>query len=407
LPRDIHIFVFLGSGIKVYRQLIFVRALKIVISDRGFMDLFSTDEISGSNYKQYINELAPDPSSELTACSFFSGAGGLDLGFHWAGINIIYANEMDPKAAETYEFNNKIKVDVRPIENIKVGEIPTADIFFGGFPCQPFSYSGQRLGLNDTRGTLFFDFVRLIEGAKPKLTIMENVAGLAKHDKGRTLKTILHILSEVGYEPRWAVLNAEHFGVPQTRRRTFIVSTRKDVDPINQFSFPQGFMAPIGAKDAIDDLIGDEMVKNNEPMQHRARVVERFSKIPPGGTWRDVPDEHKPRLRGDPSKISPKKMRLQSHQRLSPDRPCFTITANIQTHFIHYSENRNLTPREAARLQSFPDKYFFCGKRSFMSWDTELSQYQQIGNAVPPLLGRAVGRQAVRYFFENSNERNK
>ncbi len=107
----------------------------------------------------------------------------------------------------------------------------------------------------------------------------------------------------------------------------------------------------------------------------------------------------RPRLRGDPTKISHKNMRLQSHQRLDPKKPCYTITANIQTHFIHYSQDRNLTPREAARLQSFPDDYFFVGKRSFMSWDTELSQYQQIGNAVPPLLGRAIGRQ-IKLFLD-------
>jgi DNA (cytosine-5)-methyltransferase 1 len=161
---------------------------------------------------------------------------------------------------------------------------------------------------------------------------------------------------------------------------------------VSPFIFPQGQGLRISVQEAIDDLLGNAEVANNEPMQHRERTIARFSAIPPGGTWRDIPPELKPRLRGDPTKVTHKKIRLQSHQRLNPAEPCFTITANVQTHFIHYSENRNLSPREAARLQSFPDWFEFSGKRSFMSWDKELCQYQQIGNAVPPLLARAMGR---------------
>jgi len=211
----------------------------------------------------------------------------------------------------------------------------------------------------------------------------------------------MSVLDDFGYCTKYEVLNALHFGVPQVRRRLFVFGVLKEIAPSNCFYFPQGFADSIGVKEAIDDLLSDQKVRNNEPMQHRAHVIERFSKIPPGGTWRDVPAEHRPRLRGDPTKISHKNMRLQSHQRLHPDEPCFTITANIQTHFIHYSKDRNLTPREAARLQSFPDWYEFVGKRSFMSWDKDLCQYQQIGNAVPPLLGRALGRALVS-FFESS-----
>lgn len=362
------------------------------------MYLFSEDPYGDKNYKDFINSITRDQSSSRTICSFFSGCGGLDLGLHWAGFELAFANEIDKNAAATFEHNLGKDVCRTSISELHADKVPDADLFVGGFPCQPFSYSGLRKGLEDTRGTLFFDFARIISEKRPTAILIENVAGFAKHDKGRTLQTVLRVLEDIGYKTKHTVLNAEDFGVPQTRRRTFIFGTLKSND-IRKFAFPQSFASGCGVKEAIDDLVEATDVLNNEPMQHRARIIERFSKIPPGGTWRDVPEDHRPRLRGDPTKISHKNMRLQSHQRLDPKKPCYTITANIQTHFIHYSQDRNLTPREAARLQSFPDDYFFVGKRSFMSWDTELSQYQQIGNAVPPLLGRAIGRQ-IKLFLD-------
>ena len=359
--------------------------------------LFSEESYNGKSYKDFVNNIERDTPRPKQVCSFFSGCGGLDLGLHWAGFDIVFANEIDTNAAATYEKNLNHVVCRTSICELDPKNIPDADLFVGGFPCQPFSYSGLRKGLDDTRGTLFFDFARIIKQKKPKIILLENVSGFSKHDKGRTLQTVLQVLEDVGYATKHTILNAEHFGVPQTRRRTFIFAALNNIGTQN-FSFPQSFSSSCSVKDAIDDLITAENVLNNEPMKHRARIIERFSKIPPGGTWKDVPEEHRPRLRGDPSKISHKNMRLQSHQRLHPDQPCFTITANIQTHFIHYSQDRNLSPREAARLQSFPDSYFFEGKRSFMSWDTELSQYQQIGNAVPPLLGRAIGRELIKFI---------
>jgi DNA (cytosine-5)-methyltransferase 1 len=320
------------------------------------------------------------------------------LGLYWAGVKTVFANEIDLNASSTYAKNLKHKPVCRSIRLLDPKSIPEVDMFVGGFPCQPFSYSGKRRGLTDTRGTLFYDLATLIKEKEPKYLLLENVPGLQIHDKSRTFQTILDILDDLNYRVFYKILNACDFGVPQVRRRLFIVGVSKVLADGRQFIFPQQFSRKIGVKEAIDDLIDNVSVANNEPMQHRKNTILRFSKIPPGGTWKDVPEEHKPRLRGDPTKITHKNLRFQSHQRLHPDEPCFTITANVQTHFIHYSQNRNLTPREAARLQSFPDWFEFSGKRSFMSWDKDLCQYQQIGNAVPPLLGRALGRALVGFI---------
>jgi DNA (cytosine-5)-methyltransferase 1 len=368
-------------------------------------DLFLNDEISDTSYASYINQIKIPENPRLKAASFFSGCGGMDLGLSWAGIKIEFANEIDVNAAKTYSKNLGSKVAEGSITELNAADIPDVDMYVGGFPCQPFSYSGLRKGLNDTRGTLFYDLARLVDINRPRLILLENVAGLLKHDKGNTIKTILNVLDDLEYDVDFQILDAQHFGVPQQRRRLFFVGVNRKVEMArSKFEFPIGSKAPVSVKNAIDDLKTNTVISNNEPMKHRQHVVERFSKIPAGGNWKDVPNEHKPRLRGDPSKISHKKMRLQSHQRLHPDQVCPTITANIQTHFIHYSENRNLTPREAARLQSFPDHFFFFGNRSFMSWDTELSQYQQIGNAVPPLLAMALGDAILEQYGGSSTE---
>ncbi len=369
---------------------------------RRTLELFSDDLYGGVKYANFLNSIKPDSLSGITAASFFSGCGGLDLGFHWAGIDTRFANEIDQNACKTYASNLKLTPLCRSIDEVRPEDVPDVDLIYGGFPCQPFSYSGLRRGLSDTRGTLFYDLGTIIKIKRPNFILLENVAGLLKHDKGRTIETIKTVLEDIGYRLDIKLLNAVDFGVPQIRRRIFIFGVLNGAAVARRFQFPQENGRKVGVKEAIDDLLDKKELANNEPMQHRAHVVTRFSKIPPGGTWKDVPEEHKPRLRGDPTKITHKKLRLQSHQRLHPDEPCYTITANVQTHFIHYSQDRNLTPREAARLQSFPDWYQFVGKRSFMSWDTELCQYQQIGNSVPPLLARAIGRAIVRFAKNNT-----
>jgi DNA (cytosine-5)-methyltransferase 1 len=332
----------------------------------------------------------------IKVASFFSGCGGLDLGFKWAGCETVYANEIDKAAAKTFERNLKFKIDNRAIEEVSIEEIPQHNVLIGGFPCQPFSQAGKRNGLLDSRGTLFHYLALDLNINKPEVFLFENVKGLITHDGGRTFNTIKDIFRQEGYRMSYALLNAQKFYIPQSRERLFIAGVRKDLNKI--FVFPTGFDYLITVKEAIDDLIDNPTVLNNEPMKHTQRIKERYKYIPQGGDLRDVPLEHQQRERGNPENISGK-VSPQSYHRLRADSVSTTLCAMFQAHFIHYSQDRNLTAREAARLQSFPDDFIFEGKRVSMSWDKDLSQYEQIGNAVPPKLSFALARAIVEQIF--------
>ena len=217
----------------------------------------------------------------------------------------------------------------------------------------------------------------------PKFFLFENVKGLVTHEGGKTLKSVKQAVKDAGYRLSYAVLNADDILCPQSRQRLFLVGVRNDLE--GGFRFPDVSLPKVSVKEAIDELIGNDDIPNNEPMRHTKRIQERYKHIPQGGDMRDVPNEHQQRKRGDVDKVSGKQS-SQSYHRLVESEPCPTICAMFQAHFIHYSQDHNLTAREAARLQSFPDDFVFEGKRVNMSWDKDLSQYQQIGNAVPPLL---------------------
>jgi DNA (cytosine-5)-methyltransferase 1 len=332
-----------------------------------------------------------------TVASFFAGCGGMDLGLHWAGFDIVYANEIDPAAAKTYSSNLPSDVDNRSILDVDLGKIPPHDLLVGGFPCQPFSYAGKRKGLLDDRGLLFLSLVEDLYVNRPKHFIFENVRGLLTHLKGNTFNNVKQAIRDAGYALTYSVLNAADFGCAQSRERLFIVGTRNDC--LDNFVFPDVSARRLTVKEVIGSLLTRADLPNNEPMKHTKRILERYKFIPQGGSMKDVPQEHQQRKRGDVSKVSGK-MSSQSYHRLNENTVSPTICAMFQAHFIHYSEDRNLTAREAARLQSFPDDFIFEGKRVNMSWDTELSQYQQIGNAVAPkmayVLGRSLYEQCLR-----------
>ena len=225
------------------------------------------------------------------------------------------------------------------------------------------------------------------------------------------------------------VLNAAEFGVPQSRMRVFFIGLRDDIPYDKERIEPKGFLfgdEQISIEQAIMDLPqiqageGEEIVDygcepqndyqrwaregstevhNHIAMRHTARLVERFSHIGFGQSVADVAEEYQQRQRGAADKISGK-VYSQNNMRPYPDKPSPTIPASFQSNFVHPYINRNYTAREGARLQSFPDRYVFCGKRTTMSWEKNLSQYQQIGNAVPPLLARAIGKSISEYFTE-------
>lgn len=328
--------------------------------------------------------------------SFFAGCGGMDLGLHWAGFEVVYANEIDPAASKTYSRNLSSLIDNRSILDVDISKIPAHDVLVGGFPCQPFSYAGKRKGLKDDRGLLFLALVEDLYINKPKHFIFENVKGLLTHSKGETFNNVKQAIRDAGYSLAYTVLNAADFGCAQSRERLIIVGTRNDVE--STFTFPDISVAKKTVKEVIGDLVGRMDFSNHEPMKHTKRILERYKFIPQGGSMRDVPEEHQQRKRGDVGVVSGK-MSSQSYHRLNENSVSPTICAMFQAHFIHYSEDRNLTAREAARLQSFPDDFIFEGKRVNMSWDTELSQYQQIGNAVAPKMAYVLGRSLYEQCF--------
>ncbi|MBQ0083215.1 MAG: DNA cytosine methyltransferase [Clostridiales bacterium] len=365
----------------------------------------------------------------------FAGCGGLSTGFEMAGYNIPLAVEKDEWASETYKKNHPntkvITNDITQITDLNsfFDEPVDIDGIIGGPPCQGFSLSGNR-DKKDPRNSLFMEFVRFVKHFKPRFFVMENVTGIlsmkTKNDEN-VKDLIINEFSGVGYTVNIYILNAAEFGVPQSRVRVFFIGLRNDIPYDKEKVEPKGYTfgeKQITIEQAIMDLpqlksgegtelqeyrcapqndyqkwirAGSSTVYNHITMRHTARLVERFSHIRWGESVADVGQEFQQRQRGDASKVSGK-VYSQNNMRPYPDKPSPTVPASFQSNFIHPYLDRNYTAREGARLQSFPDTYIFCGKRTTMSWEKNLSQYQQIGNAVPPLLAKAIAKSIADYL---------
>ena len=348
---------------------------------------------------------------KLIAIDLFAGAGGLSLGFEMAGYNVAAKIEMDKWACETLRENFKKSVIIESdIEKVspkhllaKFGEI---DVIIGGPPCQGFSIVGRSklksLGqhLDDKRNTMYKQFLRFLYEIKPKAFVMENVPGILTHDKGNTLNRILRHFKGLGYNVSPHLLKASDFGVPQTRKRVFFVGFRKDLSlsDLKPFSFQ------VTAGDALLDLPslrageGSEyasyssqpktdyqrlMRKNSLGVyNHHARAyspmdIKIFSLMTQGMKYYQIPN-HLKRYRDDSFR--------DKYKRLISAQPSWTVVAHLQKDgymFIHPTQDRTITVREAARLQSFPDRFIFYGPMT--------RQFRQVGNAVPPFLARAIG----------------
>ena len=279
------------------------------------------------------------------------------------------------------------------------------------------------------------EFVRFVKFFKPKFFVMENVSGILsmKTKENKNVKDlIIQEYDNAGYNVKICKLNAAEFGVPQARIRIVFIGFRKDINfkeseigPIpflfgkDQITIEQAIMdlpqidsgegseSMFYTQNATNDYQkwarkNSTMVYNHIAMRHTKRLIERFENITFGQSVADVDECHQQRKRGDASKISGKVF-SQNNMRPFPDRPSPTIPASFQSNFIHPFLNRNFTAREGARLQSFPDTYIFCGKRTTMSWEKNLSQYQQIGNAVPPLLGKAIAENIQNYLKKETD----
>ena len=358
-------------------------------------------------------------SQLLTAIDLFCGAGGLSEGFRQAGFSVLAGNDFFESAGRTFKATHpKAKFFDGPIQDISAEKLLAETglhrgeltCLVGGPPCQAFSVYNHQRGMHDARASLFHEYLRMVEGLHPQWVVMENVTGMLSAGGGEAARTILSSLQALGYNVEWRVLKAEEYGVPQERRRVVFLGNRIGA-PIAwpQPTHGEGLSPYVTVWDAIGDL---PLLENGEvpsgsvkyrtapcssyQQQLRGNAVrvanhqasklasinqQRMQHIPEGGSWRDIPHELLP--------AGMKKARRCDHTkrygRLRKDGLSSTILTKCDIHwgaYIHPDQNRSLTVREAARLQSFPDWFEFAGPRT--------EQYIQVGNAVPPLLGRKI-----------------
>lgn len=376
----------------------------------------------------------------------FAGAGGLSCGLEQAGFKPVLANELVEQYAHTYQINHpetKVVVgDVRQVDEKKLHELvkeyKEIDLIAGGPPCQGFSVNAPIRSLDDPRNHLFKEYLRIVNEIRPKAVIIENVPGIISLGKGTIVEQIYEILNGMGYKVDHKILFAGHYGVPQMRFRTVFIAIRDRREAI-VFPEPKYYATAVanfgGSKtlcynltpmdelllksrttvwDAIGDLpeivggAGDGVYeypqspetefqryvrKNSKKITSHfcaklsAINIERLKYIPQGGSWRDIPFELLP----EGLKRARRSDHTKRYGRLNPNDLCSTIMTKCDPHwgsFFHPTQARVLSVREAARIQSFPDEYVFTGNMT--------QQYEQVGNAVPPLLGKAVGEAILK-----------
>ena len=305
--------------------------------------------------------------------SLFSGAGGLDLGLIRAGNEVVWANDIDVNAVETYRRNIGEAIVCADIRDIKMTEIPDgADVVVGGFPCQGFSQANLLRNVDDDRNVLYRFFRKVVSAKKPKFFIAENVKGILSLGGGAVIKKILDDFSRAGYVFAVHLVNMADYGVPQHRQRVIIVGQRKDIGRDMLFRFP----APVrGEKNGLPPwrTIRDELDRFPDPDTPNQVVNHVYS-------------AYKLAYRN-----------FTGHRPTDPDRPCPTILARGNggggvCAIPHYNGKRRLTIRESAAIQTFPDDFEFVGAMN--------SCYRQIGNAVPVLFAEFLGRELKRLETE-------
>ena len=270
------------------------------------------------------------------------------------------------------------------------------DVVTGGFPCQAFSYAGKKLGLADARGTLFYEFARVVKEVNPPICIGENVRGLLSHQNGKTLQGMISILDEIGYNVvPVQVLKAINFKVPQKRERLIVVGIRKDINL--RYEYPKPCKKIFNLKDALKkgELYGTDVPKSNGAKYPIYKKVV-LDLVPQKGYWRDLPLNIQREFMGGSFHLSGGKTGIA--RRIGWDEPCLTLTcspAQKQTERCHPDETRPFTIREYARIQTFPDDWNFEGSMA--------QQYKQIGNAVPVNLGTEIGYSIVNFLNQYYN----
>jgi DNA (cytosine-5)-methyltransferase 1 len=350
-----------------------------------------------------------NPKAQFTAIDLFSGCGGLSYGFSQSGISTMIAVDNWKDSLLTLETNHP---DTKALDfdlgssHLKplLNQLTDADVVFGGPPCQGFSISGKR-NPNDPRNKLYKGFYEVVANLRPKVFVMENVPNLASMDKGRLISEIELDFSKLGYQLTRRILLASDFGVPQNRRRLILIGTLSNFPfqmPIPTFISPESKITCLQAlSDLPEDSVADGSeylneaksnyqvmmrmnshgIFNHEITNHSEQTKFIINLVPDGGNYKNLPPEFQ-----DTRKVN------IAWTRYASNKPSLTIDTGHRHHF-HYKYNRIPTVRESARLQSFPDSFVFKGSKT--------SQYKQVGNAVPPLLAKAIGISVVGHLLEN------
>ena len=373
-----------------------LKAVREPVSNYRVYKKEDVQTLLGNLFDEKFEDLASnyeEPLQDYSVLELFAGAGGLAIGMEKAGLKCAALNEIDKWACQTLRKN-------RPHWNVLEGDIKnfdfseyrdTIDVVTGGFPCQAFSYAGKKLGLNDARGTLFYEFARVVQEVNPPICIGENVRGLLSHEKGKTLEGMISILDEIGYHVvPVKVLKAIHYKVPQKRERLILVGIRKDIDI--KYEYPTAYQKIYTLKDALKK---GSLFESNVPKSGGAKYPkykkEILDLIPQKGYWRDLPLDIQKEYMGGSFYLGGGKTGMA--RRIGWDEPCLTLTcspAQKQTERCHPDETRPFTIREYARIQTFPDNWEFSGSVA--------QQYKQIGNAVPVNLGQEIGYSIIKFM---------
>ena len=381
-------------------------------------------------------------NKQPTAIDLFAGCGGLSEGFRQAGFRVLVANDFDPRASETYRAcHSDTRFIEAPIETVDADDLLSAaglapgelHVLLGGPPCQAFSVYNHQRGMHDQRSGLFREYIRLIAGVMPHFVVMENVTGITSVANGRAVSEIYSSLTKLGYTVEHRTLRAEDYGVPQERRRIVFVASRtaeslrwpepthrsiakpielfpQDRRPFNTVWDAIGDLPALGVQDGSEETPYpgpheseyQRLLRDGSPAvyNHVAPALaqvnrERLKYIPQGGSWRDIPH----RLLPAGMKRAKRSDHTKRYGRLKPAGLACTILTKCDLHwgaYIHPTQERTLTVREAARLQSFPDRIRFRGPR--------VEQFRQVGNAVPPLLGLAIAEK-IRLMIAEAGKR--
>lgn len=321
--------------------------------------------------------------------SLFSGAGGLDLGFQEAGFDIIWANEYDATIWETYEKNHNTFLDRRDIRKIPSSEIPECDGIIGGPPCQSWSEAGAMRGINDKRGQLFYEFIRILKDKKPKFFLAENVSGMLAKRNEKAVKEFIELFRNSGYEVTYKLLNASSYGVPQDRKRVFFVGIRSDLN--SKFVFPSPLDRKVSLFEAIKDLEGKELPASEFNRSNNKECKISNHEYMTGGFSTIFMSRNRVRSWDEQS------FTIQAggrHAPLHPRAPKMKFISTNERIFVEGKEHlyRRLTVRECARIQTFPDDFIFY-------YDRIADGYKMVGNAVPVKLAEIIAKKLLVDIF--------